>query len=93
MKMWIRAGMTLIVAFIVTAERATAQRPEMKDMDTFPRPIAAADNVWIIVHDYRRDVIVVVEPVGILCLTDAEDFPLVLQDISVVVVLGNVSDQ
>lgn len=26
---------------------ASAQRPEMKDMDTFPRPIEALDNVWI----------------------------------------------
>ncbi len=47
MKMWTRAGMTLMVALTVTADRATAQRPEMKDMATFPRPIEAADNVWI----------------------------------------------
>lgn len=47
MKIWTRAVLVLIVVVSAGVQSVTAQRPEMKDMDTFARPIDAADNVWI----------------------------------------------
>ena len=37
----------VLLAMAVLPPAALAQDGEMKDMDTFPRPIAMADNVWI----------------------------------------------
>lgn len=45
--MWKWFGLSLIVATGFGAIEAAAQGPEQLDMMTFPRPIDAADNVWM----------------------------------------------
>ncbi|MDG2282095.1 MAG: hypothetical protein P8L45_03200, partial [Longimicrobiales bacterium] len=46
MKKSVLVGIAVITAGLIPYA-ASAQSDEMKDMNTFPRPIALADNVWI----------------------------------------------
>jgi creatinine amidohydrolase len=43
----LRSLFATALAFTLVPAALSAQQGEMKDMDTFPRPIAMADNVWI----------------------------------------------
>ena len=47
MKKRSRARLALVIGLSIIGASASAQRPEMKDMSTFPRPIDAPNNVWI----------------------------------------------
>ena len=46
MKKSVLVGIAVLTAGLMPYA-ASAQSDEMKDMNTFPRPIALADNVWI----------------------------------------------